>query len=292
MTYFAFLPRTKAAMFVLPIASAFFALPAAAMTLADSQGVFSFSNFSIAPRSTDSSVMTFTSTNRSDSLAIANADALFIAQPNPQASNSISNLAFGEFFSSSALAQSEASIIGDFAVAAGETLSFNFMGALDLLTSTEQPGDVASASLGIQYSVLALNSNTSMFDELDFLTLFGEINTPNGVDSISVENSNAIALALLGIENNTGAAQTTESISANIAGSYSRFFAQPTALTLAEVKVGAAAVEAQNFEVIPTPGISIVWWAGVIGAIAITRRQKLAGIKAKTAKGERLTKDE
>lgn len=272
MIYFTDSYRTRATVLSLSIASAFLALPARAFTLADSQGTFSFTNFSAAPFSTNSSAQTDTFTIGSDTAAIADANALFMALPNPQASNLISNSAFSSTFPSFALAQSEASIIGNFAIAAGETFSFDFFGAIDLLTSTEQPTDFATASLGIKYSILAFEPDTVTFNQLDFLTLLGEINTPNGIDSFSIDNSSAIALTLLNVSNNTSATQTAEAISAQIAGRYKRFFDRPTTLALAEAKVGAVAIETQNLKAVPTPDISIAGWAGVMGAITIRKR--------------------
>ncbi len=266
---------TRAAALSFSVASVLLASPARAFTLAGSQGVFSFDNFSTAPFSINSSTQTNTFVTGSSANAIADADARFVVLPSPQAGNLISNLAFSPAFSSIALAQSEASIIGSFAIAAGETFSFDFFGTIDLLTATEQPTDFATASLGVQYSVLAFDPDTAIFNELDYLTLFGEISTPSGTDSLSIFNSPAIALTLLNTTNNTGAAQTTETISAQIAGRYERMFDRPTTRTLAEAKIGTAAIETQNIKAVPTPDISIAGWTGVVGLMALRKRKSI-----------------
>ena len=269
------LARIRETAILLSLTSVASALPAKAMTLAGSQGSFSFSNFSIAPVSTDSSATTFTNTVGSDSgtIAIADADAIFTTLPNAGASNFIANSVFSSTLPSSALARSEASIIGNFEIAANQVFDFDFLSNIDLFTSIDRPTDLAAASLDIQYSLFAFDPATSTLNELDFFTLAGNISTPNGADGFSIDNSSAIALTLANIAHNTGARQTTEDISGQVAGSYRRLFDRSATLTLAEVKAGTATVETQAVAV---PAPDIIWGIGAFAAIAFAKRKRLS----------------
>ncbi len=259
----------------LSVVSFFSILPAQAATLAESQGGFSFTNFSVTPLSTNSSARTSTLTTGSGAFAIANADALFELLPNAEAVNVISNSAFTSGAFGSALAESNAAVIGDFAIGAGETFTFDFSGFIDLLTFTEQPTDFATAALETQYSIFGFDADTSTSTELDFLNLFGEINTPSGADSAEVNNSSAITFDIFDITDDTGATKISEAISIQVSGSYKRFFNKTTTLTLAELKAGAAFSESQASTDIPESSSPMVWLLGVGSAIVLSRKQKI-----------------
>lgn len=257
---------------VVSLFSFFSPQPAQAVVTSQSLGGFSFTNFSRRPVSTDSSAFTSTLTTGIDTDAIADADAAFNTRPKPNAFNSVFNSAFVSDSAGSALAESEAGIIGSFLISSGETFSFDFSGFIDLLTLIEQPSDFATAALETRYSLFS-ESDLSAPTELDFLSLFGQISTPDGADDVEVVNSKAVTLNQLDIIDDTGAAKTAESLSIEVSGRYERFFDQPTTLTLAELKLGAAFAESQGATDIPESSSPLVWLIGIGGAIALSQRR-------------------
>ncbi len=255
----------------LSVAAVFSSLPVQAATLAESVGAFSFTNFSFAPLSTDSSTDSSTLTTGIGAQAIADADAQFDGFPDGEALNIVSNAAFTDGPNNSATAESEATVIGDFVANAGETFSFDFSGFLDLFTVTEQPTDFATALLETRYSIFTSDS------ELDFFSLFGQVSTPDGNDDYDVASSGAITLSELAIFDDFGPSQTAESLSVEVSGRYERFFAQETAFSLVEFKRGKALGQSQDkSQDIPESSSPLVWLVGVGGAIALVRRRAIA----------------
>jgi hypothetical protein len=271
---------TAVSLSVVSLFSILSAQPAQAIALSQSIGEFFFSNFSRRPVSTDSSVFTSTlttgQTTGSDTEAIADADAAFETLPKPQAFNNVFSSAITDA-TGSALAESEAGIIGSFLIGAGETFSFNFSGFVDLLTFTEQPSDFATAALETRYSIFSEGDAPSSEPlELDFFSLFAEVSTPDGVDNVEVLNSQAVTLDQLDILNDTGAAKTAESISVEVSGRYERFFDQPTTLTLAELKLGTAFSQSPDAADVPESSSPWVWLLGIGAAIAFSQRRSPA----------------
>jgi hypothetical protein len=258
--------------------SIFVSQPAQAAARSQSLGGFLFTNFSTTALSTDSSSSTSTLTFGTGADAVATADALFNTQPSAMAQpskgialNNISSLASTLDTPGSALAESEAGIIGSFALNPGDLFSFDFSGFLDLLTATDRPSDFATASLQTRYAIFS-EDRLGNSVELDFLDLFGEISTPDGADDVEVTSSKAIKFSQLDIAKDTGASKTSESISVEVAGRYERRFDQKTTLTLAELKLASAFSESQAATDIPEPSSPWVWLMGIGGAIALSQR--------------------
>jgi hypothetical protein len=274
MPYFIHQRLAKASAVVsLSMAAVLSGLPAQAATFAGSLGDFSFGNFSRAPLSTDSSVRTSTVTTGEGADAVANADAQFNTLPRSEAFNSLDNTAFTTGLVGSAQSESEATVIGNFLVNAGETFTFDFSGFLDLFTVTEQPTEFAAAALATQYSIITPDITSDSSTELDFFSLVGQISTPDGADDFNVANSDAITLLSLDISDDIGANKTSESLSIDVSGRYERFFAQTTAFTLVEFKQGEAFGES---EPVPESSSPVVWLLGMGGAIALIHRRTVA----------------
>ncbi|KPQ37239.1 MAG: hypothetical protein HLUCCA11_02065 [Phormidesmis priestleyi Ana] len=251
-----------------------------AAVLSQAIGDFSFTNFSRSPLSSDSFAFTSTLTTGSGTTAIANADALFETLPSANAFNFINNSAFIADKSGSALAESESSIIGSFLINSGETFSFDFFGLVDLLTFTEQPTDFATAVLETRYAIFnekfsknSSESSAHVPTELDFLSLFGQISTPDGADDVQVLNSNAVTLNQLNIVNNTGPTKTAETLLVEVSGRYERLFDQTSTLTLAEFKLGTAFGESKGVTDIPESSSPLIVLLGMGGAIAFSKRR-------------------
>jgi hypothetical protein len=251
--------------------------PAQAIALSQSIGDFSFTNFSRRPVSTDSSAFTSTLTTGetigNDIEALADADAAFTAQPRAKAFNSVFSSAFVSSPTGSALAESEAGVIGSFLIDAGETFSFDFSGFVDLLSFTEQPSDFAIAALDARFSIFSEGDEPT---ELDYLSLLTQISTPDSDDTVEVLNTSAVRLSQLDIINDTGATNTAENISVEVSGRYERFFAQPTTLTLAELKLSTAFSQSQAATDVPESSSPWVWLIGIGAAVALGRRRSPA----------------
>lgn len=243
-----------------------------AAVFAESSGDFSFSNFSESPLATDASVFISTLTAGSGATAIATADSLFESVPTAQAQNVISNSAVISSGPGSALAQSDASVIGLFAIAPNSLFSFDFSGTLDLLTITEQPTETASAALETRYALFD-DTDPDNVIALDFLSLFGQLNTPSGLDDFEISrSSDAVTLTDDFVANSFGNADAAEFLSIEVAGSYERFFETPASLTLVELKQGVAFAGSQAPVDIPESSSPLVWLVGVAGAIMLSRR--------------------
>ncbi len=226
--------------FSLSIASCLVGVSAQAATFAESLGGLTFSNFSQAPLVTDSTALSSSFTAGQGSNAIADANALFELFPSAQASNFVANTAFTLNTPSEAFAESQASIFGSFNISAGSLFSFDFAGAVDLLTTVDKIGESAAAFFETQYSLFDTSSQPGASTELDFFRLFGQLNTPDGNDDFEIANSDAIALSTLDVNDITGLSLATEALSVGVIGRYERLFQQDTTVVLAEFKLGVA----------------------------------------------------
>lgn len=237
--------------------------PAQAASFAESTGGFRFDNFTSAPLAADSDTRTFTSTAGKGADAEANADALFKLFPRAEAFNLVSNSAFGSRKGDRAYAESEASVIGEFFVAAGESLKFDFSGFLDLFTATDTAKDSASAAFETQYSVFRQSADAKTLEEVDYFSLLGQVNTPNGQDGYDLAKSDAIALNYLDVADNTGPDAPVESLLVETSGRYSRLFAEDSALTLVELKL-ASSLASQDVPDASSPLLGLLGIGGVI----------------------------
>ena len=148
------------------ITSCLLGVSAQAATFAESLGRFSFSNFSQAPSSTNSTALSDSFAEGTGSTVVADAGALFELFPSAQASNFVTNSALATTAPSEAFSESEASLFGSFDISAGSTFSFDFLGSVDLTTSVDQADtsnqiiELASAAFetrGIVGSLVALS---------------------------------------------------------------------------------------------------------------------------------------
>src|SRR5690242_9261797 len=129
-------------MLVTPIAAgvSLAASPSQASTLAYSGSEFEFYNFSHNP----DTVSTLANTNTDvfshggSISALANAKANFKVNPALAFNYSVAQ-AFGENQDYVGLAQSDAQVIGNFLVDAGNSFSFDFTGSLEMATAIDNP---------------------------------------------------------------------------------------------------------------------------------------------------------
>ncbi|AFY75614.1 hypothetical protein Ple7327_0130 [Pleurocapsa sp. PCC 7327] len=213
--------------------------PVLAGTLANSAAEFRLSNFSHRPQTTstfaDTSGFTTAAPPGGDVRNSARSLAFFPPQTPSALSRSFS-LSFGEGRNYSGEVQSEAQVLGTFAIEAGETFSFDFASLLDLETSIQDPKTEAATAAGD--ITLLLLDNATVLD--DFLVV-GNLSTPGDTnDFLLSEISDNITL--------TDNSQTTsfggneEFASISIRGSFERSFNSPTNLTLIQGQTNNASV--------------------------------------------------
>lgn len=213
--------------------------PVLAATLANSEAQFQLNNFSHKPQTTS----TFADTKGFTTAAPPGGDVrnsarslAFFPPQTPSALSSSFSLSFGEGRNYSGEVQSEAQVLGTFAIEAGETFSFDFASSLDLETSIQDPQTEGATAAG-DISLLLLD-NATVLD--DFLVL-GNLSTPGDTsDFLLSDISDNITL--------TNNSQTTsfggneEFATISVRGSFERSFNRPTNLTLIQGQMNSASV--------------------------------------------------
>ena len=221
--------------------------PSTAATIAGSVAEVSINNFSHRPTDTSTSTNTNTSTiaNSGSVISQANADAAFISNCHELLAANLSKTEVaGSGSSYSGLAQSQASVIGDFDIDAQETFSFNFQTVLNLLTSVDnRQSERASASGSISFGLI--NTVTNIL--LDSFQLASGLDSSSGLYlNLSASNSFHPTAINFNFLAEGSAAKSVFSSS----GVYSRTFDSATNLRLVEVKNNIAEAEA---EPVPEP---------------------------------------
>ncbi|MBD0262294.1 MAG: hypothetical protein ICV78_06060 [Tolypothrix sp. Co-bin9] len=237
--------------------------PSQAATFAFSQGVLEFTGFSQSPSSVGTGTRTNTLTIARDGMAnaLANAAATFIVAP-PTASNLSLSVARGEGRDYLGLAESEATVIGNFVVDAGKSFSFDFNANLNLQSAVDNPlAENARATGDISWALIA---NDSIIDSF---SLMGTLITPGDSDFIVAEESGNVTLSNSLPNFSFGGNQ--EFATASVQGSLQRSFANQTTLTLVEVKKNRATVKAPE----PSTSLALLFSCGVIG-VALKGRRK------------------
>ena len=197
--------------------------------------------------------------------AIAQAQAFFLIEP-AEALNSSLSAAFGQNQDYLGVAESEASVIGNFDVDANTNFSFDFLSNLELATSIDNPLQ-ESAEVGGDISFALINRQSN--DVLDFFNLAGNITTQGDNDFVAFQKSDNVTINQKFSAPGFGGLQ--EFLTVSIQGSLERFFTDETNLTLVEVKRNRARVTAKAPE--PTSTLALLLCSGFIG-MALKRRHE------------------
>jgi hypothetical protein len=221
--------------------------PSSAAIIAGSAAEVAIYDFSNRPINTATSAKTYTQTMGDQGVVIsqAKAEAIFISNyPQLLAQNLSDSTVKSDGIKYSGLAQSQASILGDFDVDAKETFSFSFQTVLNLVTSVDNSqSERASARGNISFSLIDTVSNILLdsFEITQNLYSFkhGDLNLSYS-DSF---NPTAINFGFLSEGNHKQSVLYTS-------GVYSRTFDSATNLRLVEVKNNMAEAEA---EAVPEP---------------------------------------
>ncbi len=252
--------------------------PSSAAIIAGSAAAVTIDNFSHRPNEIGTSTNTYTQTtaNSGSVISQANADAVFISNCHELlAANLSQSKVQGDGNSYSALAQSQAAVIGDFDIDAEETFSFNFQTVLSLLTSVDnRQAERGSARGSISFWVI--NTVTNIL--LDSFQLASGLDSSSGFYlNLSASNSfNPTAINFNFMAE--GSAATTLLYTSGV---YSRTFDSATNLRLVEVKNNIAEAEAEA-EAVPEPS-TVLGTAIFLGLFVRGRKlnHKLSQVKSK-----------
>lgn len=246
--------------FLTEITTSIWILPSQAASIAFSQISTELTNFSHTPDTTQ----TFTDTTTlaialtdSSSSSIAQAEANFFVEPTLTTSEILS-AATGEgsnYFSS---AQSEAQIIGDFTINAGEIFSFDFLAAVNSLTLTDNLSSEESASASGELSFLLVDTlaQNLVYDSF-FLSFSSDIPISN--NSLSLQTSDNFLLASSTLSSSS--APTRNVTSALLQGSFSHQFEKSTNITLIQDKNNQGSVAVPEPEAL----LGSLFFVGLIG---------------------------
>jgi len=196
--------------------------------------------------------------------AIADADATF-SNESLFSSNSTNSEAFGQGKNYFGLANSTASVLGNFWVEAGQSFGFDFFASLDLLTQIDNPVQEYVESLGSISFFLEADSSPN---PIAFFSFSGGLKT-TGTDFVSLDSSENIVLGdASSISFNTGG--TSEVLSGLVLGSFGQTFASRTQLRLVEVKSNTALAKAPE----PRSAIAFLVFGGLTGVSVLQKASK------------------
>ena len=225
--------------------------PSRAATIAGSAAEVTIDNFSHTPtdRGTSTNTNTQAIANSGAVISQANAEAFFISNCHELlAANLSQSEVIGSGNNYSGLAQSQATVIGDFFIDSEETFSFSFQTFLALLTSVDNPqSERARANGSISFWVINTVTNI-LLDSFQFAI---------GLDSSSGFYANAFvsnSFKPTQINFNFLAEGSAAASLLYTSGVYSRTFNNATNLRLVEVKNNIAKTEAEaEAEAVPEP---------------------------------------
>ncbi len=230
-----------------------------AATLASSQATLEFSNFNTNPLSTQTLVEANTSTNAepgSSTIAEAQAEAYFIEELASSFNSSLSQTA-GEGSNYLGIAESQAEVIGNFFIEAGQTFSFDFTANFDLNTSIDDSSfENASASGDLAFFLVDTQQPSNIYD---YFIISGNLTTPGNNDFLNSQSSENLTFNINSSQ--TDFAGTEEFGSSAVEGLLESYFEQPTSITL--IKSTA------NYASVPVPEsnntISLLLFLGFMG---------------------------
>jgi len=252
--------------------------PSSAAIIAGSAAAVTIHNLSHRPNEISTSTNTYTQTtaNSGSVISQANADAVFISNSHELLAANLSlSKVQGDGNSYSALAQSQAAVIGDFDIDAEETFSFNFQTVLALLTSVDNRQSERGSARG-SISFWLINTVTNIL--LDSFQLASGLDSSSGFylnwSASNSFNPTAINFNFMA----EGSAATTL---LHTSGVYSRTFDSATNLRLVEVKNNIAEAEAEA-EAVPEPS-TVLGTAIFLGLFVRGRKlnNKLSQVKSK-----------
>ncbi|MFQ3617377.1 MAG: hypothetical protein SNJ57_17765 [Cyanobacteriota bacterium] len=245
------------------------AVPAEALTFAESRSSFLITNFSKLPESAivDSQADTFTIASDGTVVAESTATVAFLT-PSLEgaiATNDIFSLAFGDSNYYLGLAASSASVVGDFVFNANETFAFDFGGNLNLFASLDHPTIESAFSFGsIGLGVLIAAFDSDEFTELAGFLLSANLHLPTGQNSTQFSQFGS-GFRTLSTDISGGSNTVEAGVGAVLSGSYRQTFQVPTRIRLVEFKASKVGVRA-----VPAPSL-------VLGLLVLLGKSAVRG---------------
>lgn len=256
--------------------------PSNAAIIAGSAAEVSIDNFSHRPNETATSTNTNTQTiaNKGAVISEAKADAVFLSNCQQLLAANLSQAKVqGDGSNYLGLAESQASILGDFSIDAKETFSFTFQTVLHLLTSVDNPqSERASAKGNISFSLIDTISNI-LLDSFQINGSLDSFKFPN----LSLSYSNSFNPTNINFDFLTQG--STNTIKFDTSGVYSRTFNSATNLRLVEVKNNIAVAKSElvsEAEAVPEP-TTVLGTVMFLGFLAKRRKHQnnLSEVKSK-----------
>ena len=248
--------------------------PSSAAIIAGSAATVSLDNFSHTPKGNGTVTDAYTNTTANNGLVIseAMAEAVFISNDQGLWTGNYSQSKVeGEGNNYAGFAKTQAIVLGDFDIEAGETFSFNLQTALDLLTSIDnRESERASASGSISFSFI--NTVTNIM--LDSFQIASGLSSSSG-HYLNFSPSNSFNPTVINFNLITEGSVVYSSLSTS--GAYSRRFDSATSLRLVEVNNNIAEAEA-----VPEP--STLLGSAIFLGLFVKRRKlnnKLSPVKSK-----------
>jgi hypothetical protein len=249
--------------------------PSSAAILAGSAAAVSINNFSHKPNDTDTVTNTYTPTTIANSRSVISettADKVFLSNSHELLPANLSHSRVqGDGNNYSGFAHIQAAVIGDFAIEAGETFSFNFQTVLDLLISVDNSQSERGSTSG-SISLSLMNTVTNIL--LDSFQLTSALDSYHGL-YLDFSASNSFNSTPLNFNSMTEGSAVQSLLSTS--GVYSRTFDSATNLRLVEVKNNIAEAEA-----VPEP--STLLGTAIFLGLFVRRRKlnnKLSQLKSK-----------
>lgn len=225
-------------------ASTIAALPGQAATFSLSAAETTLSNFSVVPSNIGTSTETDTltvSVGSGTAIAKALAGANFNPEVGENFSRSIATGSGNRYFG---VAESQASLVGQFLLRPQETFSFDFASRLVLKTAISNSKTETAIASGTVLFQLIDNQTETLIDTFG---LFAESSVPgtSGFPRFQPFTTGSTSTTL---STTSESKENSQFFSALFSGSYFRTFESETNLSLVEVKANRAAVEQ-----VPTP---------------------------------------
>lgn len=256
--------------------------PSSAAIIAGSAAQVAIENFSHRPTETGTSTNTnaLAIANEGTVISEANADAVFLSNCHQLLATNLSQSQVqGDGSNYLGLAESQASILGDFSIDAEETFSFTFQTVLNLLTSVDNPqSERASAKGNISFSLIDTVSNL-LLDSFQINGSLDSFNFPN----LTLSYSNSFNPTNINFDFLTQG--STNSLKFDTSGVYSRTFNSATNLRLVEVKNNIAVAKSElvsEAEAVPEP-TTVLGTVMFLGFLAKRKKHqnKLSEVKSK-----------
>jgi hypothetical protein len=286
-----YLRRTRQWLLMIPpfiATSILTSIPTDAATLAFSESDIKFTNFS-------ESIGRIELVNNADISGVSNG-GIFEGENSasnnsstspPEVTSSAFSLAFGDNRDYEGTAQTQAKIVGNFDVDAGELFSFDFATKLNLETGIDNPliekagargniyfflfntADISQGGINLDDIFLSIDTGKLKYNPLEFFKLNGNLNTFGLQDFINFQQSSNIKIEQQLFQSDFGG--ISEVASASIRGSLRHQFDSKASVTLLALRRNQASVSVPE----PALGVALILFVVIVMFLLFSRRRSL-----------------